>query len=91
MLTALSALPETLDPPAKRRCHLPHTDLPRLFPLSHQGFKGLYSLAYAAPDRRLPSRYVHDLSDTFTLKLISSYSAATCSTRNGGEGGKEDS
>ncbi|KAJ8127078.1 hypothetical protein O1611_g6557 [Lasiodiplodia mahajangana] len=36
-----SLVPTTLDTPADARCYLSHSDLPRLFPLSHQGIEGM--------------------------------------------------
>lgn len=38
-----SALPTTLDQTAKGGGYLSHPNFPRLFPLSHQGVKSLYS------------------------------------------------
>lgn len=39
-LTRLSPVPSTPDTPADAGCDLAHPDLPRLFPLPHQGLKG---------------------------------------------------
>lgn len=40
-----SPLPTSFDQTTKRGGHLSHPDFPRLLPLSHQGVKGVHSLA----------------------------------------------
>ena len=51
-----SPLPSPSPARTQIRGHLAHSNIPRLFPLSHQGLKSLHSLENAQTNRRLPSR-----------------------------------
>ena len=49
-LTASSSLPPSFDTTTDARCHLAHSDFPRLFPLPYQGLQGVHPLQNAPPD-----------------------------------------
>jgi hypothetical protein len=54
LLTVSSSLPPPPHAPADARCHLAHPNLPRLFPLPHQGFQGIYDYCRCINVANLP-------------------------------------
>lgn len=53
---SISAVPSPPHASTNARRHLSYPNIPRLLPLPHQGFQGLYSLSYAPADGRFPPR-----------------------------------
>lgn len=63
-----SPVPPPFNKAKARGGYFAYPDLPRLFPLPHQGFQSIHPLEDAEADGRLPSRYagyiLYDVSET---------------------------